>query len=93
MGQPSIVEVDYYTLVEKMKLAADSRRLLEKKNKEKWKTYVSENNIREASLLAYGKVKFTTGSPQLVAIEMGSDWDGCYVYSKSDEAALKYVNV
>lgn len=91
MGQPRVVEVDYYVLVEKMRKASDERCLIERLQKEKWAEYVAEHGIRETSLEAFGKVKFANGKPVLVAIVMGSDWDGCYTYSHDDEAALKYI--
>ncbi|WP_293268915.1 hypothetical protein [Neptunomonas sp.] len=91
MGQPRIVDVDYYVLIEEMKRASDTRCLIEKKDKERWKNYIAENEIREASLEAFGKVKFSQGKVKLVAISSGSSWDGCYAYSTDDEVALKYV--
>ncbi len=90
MGQPRIVEVDYYQLVDKMKRAADAKCLIERKDKEKWKAYITEHKVKETSLQAFGKVKFMSGPPQLVAIDQGGDWDGCYAFSKDDEAALKW---
>lgn len=92
MGRPRVIEVDFYILVEQIKRAVDARCLIERKDKKKWSEYVEQNNIREASLEAFGKVKFAAGKPVLIAISMGSDWDGCYAYSKDDEAALKYVS-
>ncbi|MBN7821658.1 hypothetical protein KJY73_09980 [Bowmanella sp. Y26] len=91
MGQPSIVEVDYHVLVGKLKQAADTGCLIERTDKDKWKAYVEENQIRETSLIAFGKVKFSRGAPVPVAIVMAGEWAGCYVYSDKDEAALKYV--
>ena len=92
MAQPRVVEVDYYILVDKIKHASDAKSLIEKTNIEQWKKYVEENAIRDTSLEAFGKVKFTNGKPKLVGITMGdAEWDGCYVYSSEDEAALKYI--
>ena len=91
MAQPRVIEVDYYVLIEKLKRASDARSLIEKTDKENWKEYVTQNNIRETSLEAFGKVKFTSGKTRLAAITMGGDWDGCYAYSVEDEAALKYI--
>lgn len=91
MGRPTIIEIDFYALLEEISRAREAQGLIEKKDADKWAEYVNQNNIRDASLEAHGKVKFTAGKPELVAIAMGSDWDGCYAYSKDDEAALKYV--
>jgi hypothetical protein len=95
MAQARIVEVDYYQLVEKMKRAADKKCLIERKDKEKWKAYITAHGVKETSLEAFGKVKFMAGKPQLIAIDQGDGdaWDGCYAFSKEDEAALKWSYV
>lgn len=91
MSQPRVIEVDYYRLVEELKRAADRQGLLQRQDKEQWRQYIDAHNIREASLEAFGKVKFASGKPRLAAIQAGSTWDGCYAYSVEDECALKYV--
>ena len=91
MGQAKVTEVDYYVLVEKVKQAANKSCLVERSDKAAWARYIADHNIRETSLLAFGKVKFISGTPKLVGIEMGDDWDGCYAYSIPDEAALKFL--
>ena len=91
MSRPRIEEVDYYDFVRVLKSASDARCVIEKIDKEKWKQHIVENNIRDVSLEAHAKVKFVAGKPTLVAISSGSNWDGCYAYSKADEAAIKYI--
>jgi hypothetical protein len=76
-----------------MKRAADAKCLIERKDKEKWKAYITAHGVKETSLEAFGKVKFMNGKPQLVAIDQGSTWDGCYAFSNEDEAALKWSYV
>jgi len=90
MGQPRILDVDYYRLMEEVKRARDAKGLIEKQQKEVWKDYITEHKVRESSLVAFGKVKFTSGKAKLIAIVSGSTWDGCYAYSSADEVALKY---
>jgi len=90
MGRARVVEVDYYQLVENMKQASNARGLIEKTDKEKWKAYIAENKIQDIKLEAFGKVKFMAGKPRFAAIATGGNWDGCYVYSHEDEAALKW---
>ena len=91
MGQPKIVEVDYYILLDKIKRAADAGGRIEKSDKQRWQEYMKVKKVNETSLLAWGKVKFASGKVRLVVIDHGDSWDGCYVYSEEDEAALKYV--
>lgn len=90
MAQARVVEVDYYQLVENMKRAFNAKGLIETTDKERWKSYITENKIQDIKLEAFGKVKFMAGKPKLAAIETGGSWDGCYVYSHEDEAALKW---
>jgi hypothetical protein len=91
MGQPKIVEVDYYILKDKIKRAADAGGRIEKSDKQRWQEYMKQKNVNETSLLAWGKVKFGGGNPRLVVLDYGDSWDGCYVYSEEDEAALRFV--
>ncbi len=90
MAQPRVIDVDYYRLIAEIKSARNVKGVIEKQDKEKWQQYVADHNIRESSMLAFGKVKFTSGKTKLIAIQCGSSWDGCYAYSIDDEAALKY---
>jgi len=90
MGRARVVEVDYYQLVENLKRASNANGLIEKTDKERWKAYIAENNVQDIKLEAFGKVKFMAGKPRLAAIVAGGSWDGCYVYSDQDEAALKW---
>jgi hypothetical protein len=90
MAQARVVEVDYYQLVEHLKKAANSNKLIEKTDKERWKAYINEHKIQDIKLEAFGKVKFMAGKPRLAAIVSGGKWDGCYAYSDEDEAALKW---
>jgi hypothetical protein len=91
MGEAKIVEVDYYILRDKLKRAADVGGRIDKNEKEKWKEYIREKKINDISLQAWAKVKFTGGKLKLVVINHGDPWDGCYVYSEDDEAALKFI--
>ena len=92
MPRATIVEVDFYALMEKMRNMAGAGCVIEKLDAARWAAYVAEHDVKETSLLAHGKTRFTAGKPRLVALASGTDgWDGCYVYSKEDEVALKFV--
>jgi len=93
MALARVVEVDYYQLVENLKKASNAKGLIEKSDKEKWQSYIAENNIQEVKLEAFGKVKFMAGKARLAAIVTGGNWDGCYVYSHEDEAAMKWESL
>lgn len=90
MGQPKIVEVDFYALKEKLKRAADAGGRIEKTDKERWHKYLKEHGVNETAMVAWAKVKFMSGKSKLVAIDHGESWDGLYAYSDEDESALKW---
>ena len=89
MAQPRIVEVDYYVLLDKLKAAFAAGGRIEKTDKEPWQAYVKTHNVNVTTMQAWAKVKFMRGKTKMAIINHGVDWDGFYVYSEGDEAALK----
>lgn len=88
MARPRIVDVNFYDLKNNMKRAADAHGLINPGDREKWKAYVKEHGIREATCMSFGRKKSESVKP--VIINAGIDWDGYYVYSDADEVALKW---
>ena len=89
MDRPRIVDVSFYDLKTNMKRAADVKGLINPSDKEKWKAYVKEHGVKEATCLSFGRKKSDSVKP--VIINAGGAWDGYYVYSDTDEVALKWV--
>jgi hypothetical protein len=90
MAQPRIVEVDYYLLLDKLKAAFAAGGRIEKTDKARWDAYVQAHNVNVTTMQAWAKVKFMRGTPKMAIINHGVDWDGFYIYSEGDEAALKW---
>jgi len=90
MGQPKILEVDYFALLDKLKAASAVGGRIEKTDKEKWDEFIQANHVNVITIQAWAKVKFMGGKIKTVIISHGSDWDGFYAYSDEDEAALKW---
>lgn len=88
MAYARIVEVNYYDFTEALRKATDTGNRLEPRDGETWKKYVAENGIKEASFKTIAGGKYE--GMQLVAITDG-DWIGCYAYTKTEEACLKWL--
>ncbi|MFK8017740.1 MAG: hypothetical protein AB8G17_20105 [Gammaproteobacteria bacterium] len=89
MPRARIIAVDYYEFTKSLRKAADKGNRIEKSQADKWKAYVDEHKINEIAMHSWGRSKFGGSTP--VIINAGSDADGYYVYSKDEEAALKWV--
>ncbi|NNF07195.1 MAG: hypothetical protein HKN21_10585 [Candidatus Eisenbacteria bacterium] len=88
MGRPTVVEVNYYDFKNELKRAATEGQRIEPKEKDRWKTYVKEKKILEASCLSIARGRFEDARP--VIIDSGGDWDGFYIYSSDDQVCLKF---
>lgn len=83
-----MVEVVYSEFWRQLEVAAESGGRIEHTDKQRWKAYVRENNVKEAASRVHAGA---LGEPiKAVIISNGGDWDGYYVYSASDEICLRY---
>ena len=89
MGRPRIIDVDYYEFKDQLAKAVASDGRVEPRDGAKWTNYIHEHKVNEASMLHWGRSKFE--KVEAVVIDYGSAWDGFYVYSLAEEAALKWV--
>lgn len=90
MKRARVVEVNYHDFLSKLQRATDVGGKIEKKmDKEKWNEYIKKHDIKEAAFLKAGAAKFSNVIP--VVIDHDAEWDGIYLYSKDDEACLKWV--
>ena len=90
MGQPRIVEVDYFQLRDKLRAATTAGKRIDRTDRARWDTYLRDHAIDEVAVQAWAKVKFQRGKPILVIVDQGDRFDGLYAYSEGDEAALKW---
>ncbi len=89
MSRPKIVDVDYYEFKDHLAEAIRQGGRIEKADKERWKAYLRDHKINEVSMLHWGKSKYDV--VESVILDCGEEWDGLYVYSKDEEAALKWT--
>lgn len=89
MGRPRIVDVDYYEFKTQLSKAVAAGGRIERRDGTRWTQYLQHHKVNEAAMLHWGRSKFET--VEAVIIDYGSPWDGFYVYSADQEAALKWV--
>ena len=89
MSQVRIVEQNYFEFTVALRTATDSGNKLEPRDKDAWKQYVRENHVQEAAFKSLANKKYEGMTP--VVIADGSDWQGYYMYTTSEEAVLKWV--
>ena len=89
MARPKIVEVNYYQFAERLRKATDNGRRIEKADQSAWDEFVTTNSVNEVAMASWGRSKFVGTVP--VIIKDGSSWEGYYVFSKEDEACLKWT--
>jgi hypothetical protein len=90
MGQPSIIEVEYHDFLKILQHATDSRKKIDKADKERWKNFVREHKVPEAGMGIKAKAGAMSGNTKSVIIDgVGAD-DGYYIYSSDDLFCLKY---
>jgi len=89
MGRPRIVDVDYYEFRDQLGKAAACDGRIERRDGARWTDYLQRHKINEAAMMHWGRSKFE--QVEAVVIDCGSSWDGFYVYSVTEEAALKWV--
>ena len=89
MKRPKIIEVEYHDFMGFLRKATDAGKRLEKKDQPAWDEYVKENKINEVAMASWGRSKFESTSPVIIAD--GGLWEGYYVYSQTAEACLKWV--
>lgn len=89
MKRAKAVEVNYHEFLSNLRRATDVGGKIERKERDKWNEYIKKHDIKEAAFLRAGAAKFANVIP--VIIDHGVEWDGIYVYSKDDEACLKWI--
>ncbi len=88
MARPRIVDVDYFQFQRALRKAIDSGRRIDVSDKERWRAWVRENQIKEAAFKSFAQGKYEGLEP--VIIDDDSQWRGYYLFSKQEEACLKW---
>jgi hypothetical protein len=89
MARPRIVEKDYYQFQQALRRAVDNGNRIDVAEKERWKTWVKEHHIKEASFRSFGAGMYEGLQP--VIIDQDDEWGGYFMYSKDEEVVLTWV--
>ena len=89
MARPKIVEKDYYQFQKALRRAIDTGSRIDVSEKERWKAWVKEHCVKEASFRSFGAGMYESLEP--VIINQDDDWGGYYMFSKDEEVVLTWV--
>ena len=90
MGERRIIEVFYPDFKQALLTATNTKKVIEKTNREAWAAYVSKHNVPEPGLLSRGKAGTMSGKVDILIIDGTGQSDGYYVYSSAEEFCLKF---
>lgn len=90
MGQPRIVEVEYHDFLKILQQATDSKKKIDKADKQAWSGFVRKHNVPEAGMAVKAKAGAMSGNTRSVIIDGAGSADGYYIYSSDDLFCLKY---
>lgn len=89
MARPKIVEKDYYQFQKALRRAIDTGNRIDVSDRERWKEWVKEHRIKEASFKSFGAGMYEGLEP--VIINQDDQWGGYYMFSKDEEVVLTWV--
>ena len=89
MARPRIVEKDYYQFQQALRRAVDNGNRIDPSEKNRWKAWVKEHRIKEASFKSFGAGMYEGLEP--VIIDQDDDWGGYFMFSKDEEVVLTWV--
>jgi hypothetical protein len=90
MGQPRIIEVQYHDFLKILQLATDSKKKIDKSDKEAWMSFVRKHKVPEAGMGVKANAGAMSGNTKAVIIDGAGASDGYYIYSSDDLFCLKY---
>ncbi len=89
MARPRIVEKDYYQFQQALQRAVDTGNRIDVSEEKRWKEWVKEHRVKEASFKSFGAGMYEGLEP--VIITQNDEWGGYYMFSKAEEVVLTWV--
>jgi len=89
MARPKIVEKDYYQFQKALRRAIDTGNRIDVSEKKRWKEWVKEHLVKEASFKSFGAGMYEGLEP--VIINQDDEWGGYYMFSRDEEVVLTWV--
>ncbi|HEY5810853.1 MAG TPA: hypothetical protein VIT67_22975 [Povalibacter sp.] len=88
MSRPTVVEVNFQEFKRAVDSAIAAGTRILPREKDRWEQYVATNQVRELNFQAYARGKYEKLEP--VIIDAGPPWGGYYLWSASEEVALRW---
>ncbi|MEM1436259.1 MAG: hypothetical protein AAGG11_19565 [Pseudomonadota bacterium] len=88
MARPRLQEINYFEFKAALANAADNGQRIEPTEKDRWKAWVSEHDVREAAFKSFGDNVYDDLRPVIITSE--DEWKGYYLYSTVDEGCLRW---
>lgn len=86
MARPRIVEKDYYQFQRALRRAIDKGDRIDVSEKKRWRAWVKEHRVKEASFKSFGAGMYEGLQP--VIIDHDDEWGGYYMFSTDEEVVL-----
>ena len=86
-----IIEVEYQSFLRDLRVATDTKKKIEKGDKEAWMAFVKRHEVPEAGMTVHAMGKAMSGKIKSVIIDGVGRADGYYIYSTDDQFCLKYT--
>ncbi len=91
MSRPKIVDLDYFQFQKALRRAIDNGSRIDRADKERWSSWVSENHIKEAAFRSFSKRMYEGLEPVIIDGDADYEWRGYFMFSTDEEAVLKWV--
>ncbi len=91
MARPKIVDLDYFQFQKALRRAIDNGSRIDRSEKDRWHTWVRDNNIKEAAFRSFSKRIYEDLEPVIIDGDPDDKWRGYYLFSTDEEAVLKWV--
>ena len=89
MSRPTVKEVNYVDFKRILQQATAAGTRVEKGDKSRWSTYVTQNRVKEAGFFAYARSHSESLKPVIID-ETGPN-GGYYLVSERDEVCVKWI--
>lgn len=88
MARPTVVELNFQEFKRALDNAIATGTRIVPRETERWKQYVSANQVREINFHAYVRGKYENLEP--VIIDAAAPWGGYYMWSAQEEVVLRW---
>jgi hypothetical protein len=88
MSRPTVQQTNFIEFRRALERARAAGTRIVPGEKDRWQRYVTEHGVRERNFQAYAAGKYQTLEP--VIIDEPGEWGGYYLWSATEEVALRW---